>query len=258
MNNECYYIAVIISLLAGCSVAVSGCPIPESPNVSCCDISGGSEPFKFGPNAISRSGVYNISNFCGDCERWAYGYCDATSGGGGWLVIQRRIQRYSTDFHKKWDDYENGFDNLNQEFWYGLRPMHCLTNTGTWELRIDLTFTNGTKTYMQYKQFSVGSVYDQYRLSVSGFVGVTPTDPFILHKLNGKPFSTVDRLNHRTCARHAHGSNSPGGWWYNSCFYINLNYNYGGNQGFISFDSGGLWHSPSFIEMKVRPATCNV
>ena len=54
------------------------------------------------------------------------GYCDATSGGGSWLVIQRRIQKYSTDFHKKWD----GFGDLNKEFWYGLRPIRCLTNTG--------------------------------------------------------------------------------------------------------------------------------
>ncbi|XP_065892818.1 ryncolin-1-like [Dysidea avara] len=108
----------------------------------------------------------------------------------------------------------------------GLRPMHCLTNTGTWQLHIDLTFTNGTKTYMQYKQFSVGSVYDQYRLSVSGFVGVTPTDPFAPHPINGQPFSTVDRLNYGTCARNGHGSNSPEGWWYRNYFHINLNYNY--------------------------------
>ena len=53
--------ATIAVILAGCSVVVSGCPIPESPNGSCCDISGGSEPFKFSTNAISRSGVYDIS-----------------------------------------------------------------------------------------------------------------------------------------------------------------------------------------------------
>ena len=246
-------VITILTLLVGCVIGTSGCLIPKTLSGSCCDIRG-TESFKFS-TAKSISGIYNISNFCGDCRRWANGYCDAISGGGGWLVIQRRIQKYSTDFHKKWYDYENGFGDLNKEFWYGLRPIHCLTNTGTWQLRIDLTFINGTKTYMKYKQFRVGSAQQQYRLSLSGFEGITPTDPFTKFNIIG-PFSTVDRLNYGSCARSAHGSNSPGGWWYRNCFFINLNYNYGGPYGLVDLGSG--WHSPSFIEMKIRPNTCDV
>jgi len=134
--------------------------------------------------------------------------------------------------------------------------MHCLTNIGTWQLRIDLTFSNGTKTYMQYKQFRVGSAKQNYQLHISGFIGATPTDPFVLHRLNGQPFSTVDRLNYGTCARSARGSNSPGGWWYHGCYLINLNFSYGGPQGFIRL--GYKWYSPTFIEMKIRPTDCNV
>ena len=31
------------------------------------------------------------------------------------------------------------------EFWIGLRSMHCLTSQGNWELRIDYHLINGTK-----------------------------------------------------------------------------------------------------------------
>jgi len=91
-------ITVIILLLALCSVVVNCCPILTSNvNGSCCDIQE-KQIFKF-TTYVSKSRVYNISNFCGNCQHWADGYCDAVSGGGGWLVIQRRIKKYSTDFH---------------------------------------------------------------------------------------------------------------------------------------------------------------
>jgi len=90
---------------------------------------------------------------------------------------------------------------------------------------------------MHYNHFKVGPATDNYRLSISGFTGITPTDPFATSNLNGKQFSTYDRDNdiHSSinCAINGHGSIAPGGWWYEWCFYINLNYNYGGPGGFI-------------------------
>ena len=52
-------------------------------------------------------------------------YCDTTSGGGGWLVIQRRGKQYSTSFHRSWTEYVDGFGNLDYEFCLGLKDMHC-------------------------------------------------------------------------------------------------------------------------------------
>ena len=124
---------------------------------------------------------------------------------------------------------------------------YVLTSPSPMELR---------PTYIQYKQFRVGPVQKNYRLSLSGFEGITPTDPFTTYNIIGYPFSTVDRLNYLTCAHSANGSNSPGGWWYKICFRINLNYNYNGSDGFVYLDS--KWYSPSFIEMKIRPTTCDV
>ena len=58
--------------------------------------------------------------------------------------MQRR-QDGSVDFIKGWVDYENGFGSLTGEFWYGLHPLHCLTNQGQWEMCIDFTLTDGLK-----------------------------------------------------------------------------------------------------------------
>ena len=44
--------------------------------------------------------------------------------------------------------------------------------------------------------FGVGPQSDNYRLSISGFTGITPTDPFYTYgPLNGLQFSTHDRDN---------------------------------------------------------------
>ena len=109
-------------------------------------------------------------------------------------MIQRRKDG-SVDFNRPWSDYEKGFGNLNGEFWYGLKNMNCLTQTGQWELRVDFEFKNKTRSYLHYNVFKVGSATDEYPLTVSGFTGITPTDPFSTHPHSGLKFSTYDNDN---------------------------------------------------------------
>ena len=107
---------------------------------------------------------------------------------------------------------------------------------------------------MHYNHFRVGPPTDNYRLSISGYTGITPDDPFTTHTLNGQSFSTYDRnnnVNNTRCAVRGHSSTAPGGWWYNSCFFVNLNYNHDGPYGFIYLANAR--YSPIYIEMKVRP-----
>ena len=185
-------IILVLSVLCLATIVVDSCPIltVSTVNGSCCKIR--SNKFKFMiTTAALNSRVYNITNFCGDCEEVAEGYCDGATAGGGWLVVQRR-QDGSVDFNRGWVDYEDGFGNLTGEFWYGLRPLHCLTNQGQWELRIDFTFTDGTKGYLSYSSFKIGPASSNYTLAISGFTGTTSSDPFGDHLLNSMPFTTKD------------------------------------------------------------------
>ena len=42
------------------------------------------------------------------------------------------------NFYRGWSDYEEGFGDLEGEFWYGLKNIHCLTNRESVELKFNL------------------------------------------------------------------------------------------------------------------------
>ncbi len=46
-----------------------------------------------------------------------------------WTVIQRRING-TIDFYREWNEYKNGFGDLQTEFWLGNEKIHQLTNQG--------------------------------------------------------------------------------------------------------------------------------
>ena len=232
MTNNIITLIVLASAM-GIVLVYGECKVNGPLIKSCCCLGYNNTYFN-----AKQSGVYaTMAHFCGvNCSTTRV-YCDTTSGGGGWLVIQRREkQNDSISFHRSWTEYADGFGDLYKEFWLGLRGIHCLTSNGNWELRIDFTFDNGTKSFMHYNHFRVGPATDNYRLSILGFTGITPEDPFTaLHSINGYQFSTYDRANgpNKHCAVTRHGGTEPGGWWYHNCFYINLNYDYGNPSGFM-------------------------
>jgi len=134
--NKMTAFMVIILTVELMMMLVDGAPMSKYTCGSCCKVKE-SNPFTF-TTSSSKSGVFNITNFCGDPESMAEAYCDATADGGGWLVIQRRKDG-SVDFNRDWVDYEEGFGELTGELWYGLCPIHCLTNQGQWELRMTIS-----------------------------------------------------------------------------------------------------------------------
>ena len=209
---------------------------------SCCDLADL-------PLSKAPSGVYAMSTKC-DCKlpfTANLAYCDMETLDGGWMVIQRNIKDNVEFFNKGWSDYEQGFGDLDgDKLWYGLKPLSCLTDNGQWELRVDFQFANTTWSHLHYKQFKVGNTSAEYPLTIGGFTGVT-TDPFEYH--SGLRFSTHDNdndKNNNNCA-----VSYKSGWWFNSCFHINLN-----NQPLRVF-LNSIWYNDLIrVEMKIRPLDC--
>ena len=199
---------------------------------------------------IKSSGIYTIANFCGvKCSNTRV-YCDTSSGGGGWTVIQKRIDGSVDFFNRDWVKYEDGFGDLNGEFWIGLRSMHCLTSQGNWELRIDYQLKNGTESYLHYNNFAIGSAEDQYPLNISGFDSIGVNDPFAV--LNGMKFSSRDRENHFRSEYNC--GLVRGGWWHNRCSSIQLNQKYNHIYLYLNHQV----HSPTSLQMKIKPKNCKI
>ena len=201
---------------------------------SCCEL-------KIFTTDYAPPGVYKMSK--GPFANSVNVYCDMITDGGGWIVIQRNKKGSLVNFNKNWTDYEKGFGDLTTEFWYGLEEMHCLTQRGQWEMRVDYQKNDKTWSYLHYNQFSVGSASEEYPLTVGGFTGVG-TDWFNQsYPHNGMKFSTPDNDNdkyNRNCA-----DDYKSGWWYNRCYYINL-----------TTQPPGVSRNVLFSEMKIRPKDC--
>ena len=138
------YIVIAVNVLAVDGICVT--PNNDSLIENCCSL--GFRELTFS-ETVNKPEVYKLKNFCDkNCNAIVIsGYCDTLTDGGGWLVVQRR-KNGSENFHRNWKDYEKGFGSLTGELWYGLHALHCLTQHGKWELRIDFTFYNGTKSFI--------------------------------------------------------------------------------------------------------------
>ena len=217
----------------------------------------------------ASSGIFDFKIFCGGpsepfssegTDFTLYAPCEMDTDGGGWMVIQRRVPGGTVNFTRNWEDYENGFGDLNGEFWYGLRNLHCLTAREEVELRIDMVTKTKTKIWWTYQTFKVAGAGDKYRLTIGGAKGSTGKDCMAFH--NGMQFSTYDQDNDKRNSNCAYGV--QGAWWYNSCYHANLNgphnppswLGVGKRWAKIKMYSG-IWQELSSVEMKIRAKKCH-
>lgn len=101
-------------------------------------------------------------------------YCNNSIDGGGWTVLQRRMDG-SVDFYRDWNDYKSGFGFLSREFWLGNDKISHLTNQNNYELRIDLISQNGRSYFAKYNLFRISDEGTKYRLVALGDYNSTST-----------------------------------------------------------------------------------
>ncbi|XP_029470101.1 angiopoietin-related protein 2 [Rhinatrema bivittatum] len=148
-------------------------------------------------------------------------WCDQRHDPGGWTVIQRRLDG-SVNFFRNWENYKQGFGNIDGEYWLGLENIYWLTNQGNYKLLITMEDWSGRKVFAEYASFKLEPESEFYRLKVGRYNG-NAGDSLTWH--NGKQFTTLDRDHDVYTANCAHYQ--KGGWWYNACAHSNLN---------------GVWH----------------
>ena len=116
-------------------------------------------------------------------------------------------------------------------------------------MRVDYQLNNKTWFYLHYNLFNVGSVSEEYPLTVGGFTGVG-TDSFNdqSHPHNGMKFSTPDNDNDKSSSRNCTAYYKTG-WWYHHCYNFNINTQPPRVRGNSLGDA-------LFVEMKIRPKDC--
>ncbi|XP_073827811.1 fibrinogen C domain-containing protein 1-like [Musca autumnalis] len=183
-----------------------------------------------------------------------------------WIVIQRRING-TISFERNWEDYKNGFGDLNGEFWLGLEKIHALTAPkGSTELKIEMQDFDNTWGYSHYKYFFVDDEHAKYELSIQNYVKTNLGDSLDVWLHSAARFSTYDQDNDRNDNKHC-ASLFMGGWWHwqcnlrNTSDFSNLNGFYyktglvpnGKHGSGITWSTfRGLNESLKYVQMKIR------
>ncbi|KAH8260105.1 hypothetical protein KR026_003102, partial [Drosophila bipectinata] len=204
----------------------------------------------------------------------------APCSGSGWLVIQRRMDG-SVNFNRSWTEYRYGFGKLTGEFFIGLEKLHRITRSDQYELLISLGKVDGSRDFVKYDDFRIGTEQNSYPLESFGNHTGGAGDSLKYHEY--MKFTTYDRDNdlwNENCVKLC-----GGGWWFNQCatryifkryvhffylknvyihfqFYSSLNGRFYKDGKRMDNTYGILWKSwhnndwsvsLTFVEMMIRP-----
>ncbi|XP_017835500.1 ryncolin-4-like [Drosophila busckii] len=183
-------------------------------------------------------------------------FCDVYLTGDPWLVIQRRTN-IETNFYRKWTAYQQGFGQMDGNFFIGLNRLNILTNKRH-ELYIYLVDYEDKKLFARYSEFAIGNEANLYGLNVLGTYSGNAGDSLSYHK--NMKFSTYDKDNDLAYATNC-AVNFTGAWWYKNCHESNLNGLFlEGDYSLDQFGRGTSWYSwkghfygYKYIQMMIRP-----
>lgn len=195
----------------------------------------------------NKSGVFLL---CGiRCD--SYAYCDQVTDGGGWLVIQRR-KFGDENFDKTWDEYKDGFGDVDGDFWYGnKRVLKIANNTTRKQLRFDMCDNQENCVHATYSEFYLGGPDTKYSLNFQDYDGTAGDS---LSKNRNMKFSTYDQDNDAVDS-HCSQFRGGGGWWYNRCGNSNPNGIFNDNEYAVGINwksFKGNEYSLPFMEIKIR------
>lgn len=171
---------------------------------------------------------------------------------GGWTVFQKRSGS-QVKFDRIWAAYKNGFGNLTNDHWLGLKKVFALTKAKTqkWTLRVDLWDHDGATAFAEYSNFRVGNERSGFRLQVkkyNGTAGDAITGAYKGIDQNGFGFSTTDKDNDgcNPCifgdiAMNACAQSEGGGWWFSKCGSASLHGEFHPGGDHIGWASGIHW-----------------
>ncbi|XP_018602630.2 fibroleukin-like [Scleropages formosus] len=174
-------------------------------------------------------------------------FCDMTSYGGGWTILQQRING-SVNFNRTWEQYKKGFGDLQGDFWLGNDNIHLLTSAKDMILRIDLEDIHGVREYAKYEYFYVANEFLNYRLSIRGYSGTAGDALHFSKRYNHDQmfFTTPDKDNDMYPSGNC-GAYYSSGWWFDACMSANLNGKYYKKpyKGVRNGIFWGTWHNSS-------------
>ncbi|XP_061761198.1 angiopoietin-related protein 6 [Nerophis ophidion] len=203
----------------------------------------------------TTSGIYLLR--LQSANRLVQAWCEQNQAQGGWTVFQRR-QDGSVNFFRNWEQYKQGFGNLDGEYWLGLEHLYWLTKQAQYKLRLVLEDWQGRQVFAEYDSFRLEAESDWYRLRLGQYRG-NAGDSLSWH--NNKAFTTLDRDKDSYTGNCAHYQ--KGGWWYHMCAHSNLNgVWYRGGHYRSRYQDGVYWaefHGGSYslrrVLMMVKPAS---